>query len=155
MSQLHPDSPAYQVSLVLDVDGTVCADRIRDCVAHLVLRHPALRTNVQLKDGEPVKVLRAERLFDFEVVEVTDSTASSDVVRQHAAQKTDTAKDPLLRVLVVSCNGRVHQIAMSFHVRIYRRFFDIFIRSKGTQDPCNLRNSLNVPMWLNNPITTF
>nr|WP_323802289.1 MFS transporter [Sphaerisporangium corydalis] len=70
--EVDPDSPAYNVPVVLRLNGDLDVPALRQAVTDLVERHEILRTTVEVRDGEPYAVVGSP---DRLVVELEDVRA--------------------------------------------------------------------------------
>ncbi|MEA3013360.1 MAG: hypothetical protein QOD42_1905 [Sphingomonadales bacterium] len=90
IDQLQPGNPAYNVPLVLPLDGTLDAAVLRRCLEEIVRRHEVLRTNFVFRD-------------DAVFPEVRDSVAVPFESVQLARKEGETEAEALARL----CNAQI------------------------------------------------
>ncbi|MDI9954804.1 amino acid adenylation domain-containing protein, partial [Rhodococcus sp. IEGM 1305] len=108
----------YVVQLVLDIDGPLDPDRLRDAADTLLGRHPNLRAAFgHTHDGTPIQIvtpailpwnhhdLRAER----------DATVAHDIVTADRTTAFDLTAPPLLRLTLITHGPTHHQVALTHH----------------------------------------
>jgi len=121
LTQLDPDSTAYNISVGLRFRGPLDAHALRHALDDLVLRHELLRSTMHFGDGAPyLKVherlepgFREADLRDIHEGERADEMAAA--IRTHTAGAFDLETGPLLRVLIVHLADDDHQIVETMH----------------------------------------
>jgi acyl-CoA synthetase (AMP-forming)/AMP-acid ligase II len=102
--QLAPQSSAYSVAFAARLESDVGVAALRCAFACLTERHPALRTTVALRDGEPVQRIAARQ--ELAVVERdVAGEGTRDLVGAVAAEAHrpfDLERGPLFRVTLFS-----------------------------------------------------
>ncbi|RFU38961.1 non-ribosomal peptide synthetase, partial [Actinomadura logoneensis] len=107
----------YTGQLVLDFDGDVDVEALRDAAFELPARHPALRTAfTQTVSGEPVQAVLAMPPCDELWREV--AADESELPALMAAERTrrfDLTRPPFLRFTLVRLGERRHRLLLTFH----------------------------------------
>lgn len=117
LSQLAPESTAYNVSVAFRISGPVDQGALSRALQLLVDRHPALRTTFATRDGEPIQRVHARVVTDLPVEQARSWTEA----RLHAAigaevQRTfDLANGPLLRARLFSSAPDAHVLVLVLH----------------------------------------
>lgn len=123
MHELDPDSPFYNVDIVLGFEGELDRDAFVRTWQDLIARHEGLRTYFATEGGKPVmKIapavpLAAEDIF----IDRTDLAESEidETVRALAAEYTGTVWDfgaaPLFRLRVIELPGQRHVFVFVIH----------------------------------------
>ncbi|HEX2927837.1 MAG TPA: amino acid adenylation domain-containing protein [Ruminiclostridium sp.] len=70
LKQLNPDSPAYNISGTLEVPISIDVDIFFRALKDFVSRHPSLRANFYIKDGQPVQRISPVVKEDFSLIDV-------------------------------------------------------------------------------------
>lgn len=110
LSQLAPQSPAYNVPVAFRIHGPLDVEAVRQSIVTLVERHQALRTTFAAVDGVVRQRVAKTAEFDFCVRSVASEGASegasadrelAELLVDHARQPFDLGAGPLLRAIVV------------------------------------------------------
>ncbi|HVR99639.1 MAG TPA: AMP-binding protein, partial [Thermoanaerobaculia bacterium] len=107
LDRLSPGGTAYHLVAAARLRGDVSPGALRAAFQTLVERHEALRTTYLERDGEPVRQVHAEAVFDF---------LESGRLEEVAWRPFDLANGPVLRVAVFgdAVLFAVHHIAADF-----------------------------------------
>ncbi|WP_438022406.1 amino acid adenylation domain-containing protein [Sorangium sp. So ce233] len=115
--RIAPESAAYIVGTAVRVRSRIDVDALRRAVAHVVRRHPVLRTTYAARDGEVVQHVdeRGEALF-----EVMDASAWRDEeltgrVGAFANRTIDLERGPVMRVQIFSRAPSDHVLLVTTH----------------------------------------
>lgn len=87
----EPDSPSYNVPLLVPFDGPVDLPALRTALDALVARHEILRTRYAVVDEEPVQQIEPAGPVELEVV---DLDGAPDAARLAARQAEAVAQQP-------------------------------------------------------------
>ncbi|GAA2174785.1 hypothetical protein GCM10009846_22070 [Agrococcus versicolor] len=134
LNRLEPDSAAYDIPVVLHLDGPLDVAALRAAFVDVVERHEPLRTIVPMVDGEPV-----QRILDgpdaappFTAIDVPADRVDA-VVRQEATRPFDvTAETPLRAVLLRVADERHVLVATMHHIASDGWSLAPFARDLGT-----------------------
>ncbi|NHU49726.1 condensation domain-containing protein, partial [Rhodococcus sp. A14] len=114
-----PAADAYVVQLVLDIDGPLDHDRLRDAVAALLGRHPNLGAAfTHTADGTPVQVVTTTALaWAHHDVTTAHRPAAEldDILTADRAAPFDPAEPPLLRFTLVTTGPDDHHLVLTNH----------------------------------------
>ncbi|MCP2339577.1 non-ribosomal peptide synthetase [Actinomadura rupiterrae] len=107
----------YTGQLVLDFDGDLDIEALRDAAFELPARHPSLRTAfTQTVAGEPVQavlgVVSGDELWREVVADDASLPALMDVERK---RRFDLTRPPLLRFTLVTLGERRYRLLLTFH----------------------------------------
>ncbi|MFC5286680.1 amino acid adenylation domain-containing protein [Actinokineospora guangxiensis] len=115
-------SAAYNMQLVLDFEGGIDAELLRESARRVLARHAILRTGFRhRKSGEPVQVVLSEVALPWTDVDLSAldpdaaSAALADVLAEDKARAFDTATAPLLRFTLVALGGGAHKLVVTNH----------------------------------------
>jgi amino acid adenylation domain-containing protein/non-ribosomal peptide synthase protein (TIGR01720 family) len=115
-------SAAYNMQLVLDFEGGIDAELLRESARRVLARHAILRTGFRhRKSGEPVQVVVSEVALPWTDVDLSAldpdaaSAALADVLAEDKARPFDTAQAPLLRFTLVALGGGAHRLVVTNH----------------------------------------
>ncbi len=103
LDQLDSGNPAYNISLLLRFMGPLDVDALKQALTTIQQRHEILRVNFTAVDGEPVQFIVPDRVFPFNMVDITDVEFASREDRagqlaEEDSQRTfDLGKDSLAR----------------------------------------------------------
>ena len=118
LSQLEPESSAYNEKSALRLDGALNIAALRASLTAIVERHEVLRTTVHLTDnGEPVQRIGAARNIDLPVIDISEMAADRQEVEIQRIAATlserpfDLSQEAPLRLALI-------RLAPSCHVLV-------------------------------------
>ena len=131
--ELLPSSAAYNMPLVLRLDGPLDAERLRCCLNQVVGRHESLRTRFETVDRRPVQVVVPLLEVDLPV----DVVGSVDEARRMAEDEVmrcfDLTRVPLVRARLVRLSGEEHWLVLTMHHAISDGWsLGVFVREMAT-----------------------
>jgi len=124
MEQLAPGTSAYNVPIVLWLDGVLDAAAMDRALQELVARHEALRTIIPAEDGQPYQRIASAQGAAGIPIEVHDLSAmpavaadeqALELARRTASAPFNPAVGPLVRALRVRVAERRHLLAIVVH----------------------------------------
>ncbi|MBD2494898.1 non-ribosomal peptide synthetase [Nostoc sp. FACHB-280] len=119
--QLNPDSPTYNIPLVIHLQGGVNLTALRESLNVIIQRHEVLRTSFIEIDGQVSQVINQTVLANLTIEDLRSLPESQ---RHSAAQSlaTEFAKQPfnlsapsLLRAKLVQLNDKDYQLLVTLH----------------------------------------
>ncbi|WP_433526858.1 amino acid adenylation domain-containing protein [Nocardia pseudovaccinii] len=108
----------YTVQLVLTLDGTVDAVRLRSAAAAVLERHPNLRAAFVVdRDGTPVQLVTGEAALPWREVDLAEASAGTldRVLDTERATPFDLERPPLLRFLLARVGAGRTQLVVTYH----------------------------------------
>ncbi|MFR9725632.1 amino acid adenylation domain-containing protein [Streptomyces sp. MS19] len=99
LRHLHPDGYAYNIGGAVEVRTALRPDLMAEAFRRLLGRHPVLRANFALEDGQAVQRISAEAVPDFEVFDVEGMAweeIHAMIIREYR-EPYDLERDPLVR----------------------------------------------------------
>ncbi|MEU0919303.1 amino acid adenylation domain-containing protein [Streptomyces cyaneofuscatus] len=99
LKHLNPDGYAYNIGGAVEVNVALEPDLMFEAVRRLIARHPALRTNFLLEDGQPVQRVSEDAEPDLALFDVQGEdweTIHATIVAEYR-KPYDLAHDPLVR----------------------------------------------------------
>ncbi|CAM5368575.1 Putative NRPS-type-I PKS fusion protein OS=Streptomyces griseus subsp. griseus (strain JCM 4626 /NBRC) OX=455632 GN=SGR_814 PE=3 SV=1 [Streptomyces griseus subsp. griseus] len=99
LKHLNPDGYAYNIGGAVEVNVTLEPDLMFEAVRRLIARHPALRTNFLLVDGQAVQRVSENPATDLALFDVQgeDWESIHATIVQEYRKPYDLARDPLVR----------------------------------------------------------
>ncbi|TSC24491.1 MupA/Atu3671 family FMN-dependent luciferase-like monooxygenase [Corallococcus sp. Z5C101001] len=119
--QLAPKSAAYNVAFSARIHSAVDVTALRRTLQALVDRHPALRTSLPVRDGEPLQEVAGHREAHFEHVNASGATWE-EVERQLLEayrQPFDVQAGPLFRAHLFSRSEQDHALLLNVHHLVF------------------------------------
>jgi amino acid adenylation domain-containing protein len=104
LSELQPDSTAYNDPLAIELVGTLDLCALGDSLQALIARHESLRTTFAVESGEPVQVVAATEklvldIHDFQNYPTDQRREAAEAfLAESAARPFDLTAGPLFRV---------------------------------------------------------
>jgi amino acid adenylation domain-containing protein/non-ribosomal peptide synthase protein (TIGR01720 family) len=114
LDRLQGQDATYNITTALRLDGVLDEERLRDCLAHLVERHAALRTRFVDDAGVPRRVVD-EGMADAMRLIACDAEALEAIAREEAAAPFDLAAGPVHRFTLVRIGPVQHVLLLSVH----------------------------------------
>jgi thioesterase domain-containing protein len=110
---------AYNVNVVLRIQGSLSVPALTAALAEIVRRHEVLRTTFRSQDGEPVQVVLPPAAVPV-VQRAAATVAEADALLAEAAVTPfRLAGGPLLRVMLVTVAGAGHVLFLGFHHAVF------------------------------------
>ncbi|WP_218026519.1 non-ribosomal peptide synthetase, partial [Rhodococcus jostii] len=108
----------YVVQVVLDIDGPLDADRLRDAAAALLGRHPNLGAAFgRTPDGTPIQIITPAplRWTHHDLSDEHDGRVAHDIVAADRTTPFDLTAPPLLRLIHITHSPTHHRVALTHH----------------------------------------
>jgi amino acid adenylation domain-containing protein len=123
MERFQPGSPAYNLPVLLRLDGPLAVPALAAAFTEIVRRHSVLRTvfAVEPRSGEPVQVALPPGLCELPVVDLSSLPAArrdAEAGRQiwdEQRRLFDLDRGPLLRLLLVRLGSARHELVATTH----------------------------------------
>ncbi|MFB8419259.1 amino acid adenylation domain-containing protein [Streptomyces albidoflavus] len=105
LERLHPDSAQYNAVLRLETDSPLCPETYGRALRAVMERHEALRTGLELRDGELTQVVHEEFTVPLRHERVTGDDERDRVVSAEERTPFRLDAETLFRCLLVECGG--------------------------------------------------
>jgi amino acid adenylation domain-containing protein/non-ribosomal peptide synthase protein (TIGR01720 family) len=121
LSQLEPDSPAYNVATALRLVGALDAALMEETFNEIVRRHEALRTTFTQVDGRPAQVVHPARRRALSLEDLGDLCRDEREARarrlalEESRLPFDLARGPLMRVRLLRLAPDEHVVLLTAH----------------------------------------
>ncbi|MCC5438880.1 non-ribosomal peptide synthetase [Clostridium botulinum] len=131
IQQLDLESTAYNMPIIMTVEGNLDKGKIEEIFQVLIQRHEVLRTSFEIKDEVIIQKIDKKINFKVQYIEKEDRKIK-DIIKEFV-KKFDLSKAPLLRVGIVRLEEEQHILMIDMHHIIsdgvsMRIFMDEFIR---------------------------
>lgn len=113
LNKMDPSSMAYNVSQVMEIQGALDRQRVRDAFSELVKRHEGLRTSFHMENGIPVQVVHPHPDFDIACMESDENNIETYV--RSFFRPFDLGKAPLLKAALIRLNENKHMLLFDIH----------------------------------------
>src|SRR5262249_13651123 len=116
-----PDSPAYNIPLVVRLTGTLHVDALERTLREIQRRHESLRTTFNMIDGEPAQIIGLETTLQITLVDLRHLPVAGrePEARQRAAAETirpfDLERGPVLRATLLQLTDTDHILVLVIH----------------------------------------
>ncbi|GGZ25554.1 non-ribosomal peptide synthetase [Streptomyces poonensis] len=154
----------YVAQIVIDLEGELDAEAMRESAAALLRRHANLRASFRYeKLSRPVQVIPREvkvpwREFDLTGLDDADRHAEAErLVAEDAAHTFDLSAGPLLRFTLVKCGERRNRLMFNSHhilldgwstAQLLHELFEIYERRGDTSGLAKLTPYRDYLGWL-------
>lgn len=121
LRELTAQDQPHWLTVAIRIDGPVDTGRLRGAVSAIAQRHESLRTQVHLRDGEPLCVARADADADIAMHHLGPVPAARrtqvlrELVEAHVAKPIDPERDPLWMSLLVRFTPAEHVLLWIAH----------------------------------------
>ncbi|WP_239619258.1 condensation domain-containing protein, partial [Cohnella mopanensis] len=114
-----PGSLSYHMPSVLELEGKLDEDRLKEALTQLVNRHDSLRTSFGQSEGQSVQIVHAETNVDLETLDEEAFFSGIEGNWEAAAQAWlrpfDLTRSPLFRVGLVRMAPENHLLLLDIH----------------------------------------
>jgi amino acid adenylation domain-containing protein len=119
LSQVATDAPVGTIAFVLRWTGALDAGALGSALQALVDRHEALRTTIEVRDGEPWLRVHERLPLELEVRDLSGGAspwAEADRLAAEAAVRPfDLERGPLVRAALLRLAPRLHDVLVTVH----------------------------------------
>jgi amino acid adenylation domain-containing protein len=122
IDRFSPKSPAYNIPQSWVIEGAVDSDALQRAIALLAERHPALRTRIEPRNGEPVQIVSRRVEIPLQVTDLAiDSTTQSKEMQLNEALVAEGRKlfaldqAPLIRFHLFRLAADLHLLSYQIH----------------------------------------
>lgn len=116
LHRLDPDSAAYSVPVVLEIEGALDTAALRGALDHVLARHEPLRTVLPAVDGEPTQhILRAEEVPSPLLVVDVPVARLDAVVATETHRPFDITREIPLRAVLLRTTAQHAVLVITMH----------------------------------------
>ena len=125
LSQLAPDSPAYNELITIRKTGPLDVEALRRALTEVVARHEAWRTTFRTVDGVPHQFVREPAEVDLPLTDLSDLGPEDAVHRATEIAAADTlrpydlADGPLIRPRLIRITEDDHRLYLGLHHLVF------------------------------------
>ncbi len=120
LTQLEPDSPFYNISAAVRLQGELNIEALQQSFNKIVRRHETLRTNFLTKEGQPLVIISEAKpltlsILDISSINVNQQAEIEQQIAREAQQPFDISSDCLLRIKLLHLGEQEHIILVTMH----------------------------------------
>ncbi|MEB3980325.1 amino acid adenylation domain-containing protein [Mycobacterium sp. 663a-19] len=121
VSQLAPDSPAYNELIVIRKTGPLAVEALRRALTEVVARHAALRTSFRTVDGMPYQFVREPADVDLPLTDLSDLgpdravARATEIAAADTMRRYDLADVALIRARLIRITDQDHRLYLGLH----------------------------------------
>ncbi|MGC2064077.1 MAG: amino acid adenylation domain-containing protein [Thermodesulfovibrionales bacterium] len=121
LDQLEPDSSAYNIPLVLRLNGDINIKALEESLGEILRRHEALRTTFVTEDDRPVQKIAPAKAFTLSRTDLSAmpyeqrGTKAHRLASEEALCYFDLTKGPLLRATLLRLDPQEHVLLLTVH----------------------------------------
>ncbi|MCY1667608.1 amino acid adenylation domain-containing protein [Rhizobium sp. SL86] len=115
LDRLEPMSAAYNIPVVLRLDGALDVAALTSAFDTIVARHESLRTGFAEIDGMPVQVIHDDRRMRLTIDEPADAGAIHVAIEAEAIRPFDLSRDCLIRARLLTAGPQSHLLVFVTH----------------------------------------
>ena len=119
--QLNPDTPTYNIPIVINLKGSVNQAILQECLNEIVRRHEVLRTSFTLIDGQPVQVINQAVSLTLAVEDLRSlseskrTTVAQNLTTELAQQPFDLSSKSLIRAKFLQISEKYCDLIIILH----------------------------------------
>ena len=143
LNQLEPDSPFYNISAALRLNGLLNVAALEQSFNEIIQRHEILRATFNVVDGEAIQVINPQEKLTIKLIDLTalpaqkQETEAQQLANQEAGQPFDLATGPLVRSTLLCLDEAEHILLFTMHHIISDGWStDILVREVATLYEC-------------------
>lgn len=121
LDQMEPDSPVYNISRAMRINGALNVEALQRTLDALVARHEVLRTTFASPDGSPVQVIAKSRSVELPVTDLRDwplverEVEAQRFMVEHARRPFNLSQDLMLRARLLRMDEQEHHLLLTMH----------------------------------------
>ena len=121
LAQLEPDSPAYNGSSIVELEGKLNLQALSDSINEIVKRHEVLRTSFTVVDGQPQQEIAGELKIDLAAIDLEkfsseeQQTEVKRLAKTHTERVFDLTHAPLFRLTLLQLGTNRHLLLITMH----------------------------------------
>ncbi|MEU1456313.1 amino acid adenylation domain-containing protein [Streptomyces avermitilis] len=115
LAQLEGSGASYNVPMAMRLHGPLDRAAMRRALSELVLRHEALRTRFEDRDGVPYQCVDDGAAFTVREQDLADPADAPRICRQEMLTPFDLAHDSLIRALLLRQSDTEHVLMVTMH----------------------------------------
>ena len=149
LAQLEPDSPAYNGSSILELEGKLNLKALSDSINQIVRRHEVLRTSFAVVDGQPRQKIADELKIDLTPIDLQGLSPNQQKLEvaklaNHNEGVFDLTQAPLFRLTLLQLGTNKHLLLITMHHIISDAWSTgVFIEELSQLYTAFTRNQLN------------
>jgi amino acid adenylation domain-containing protein/non-ribosomal peptide synthase protein (TIGR01720 family) len=115
--QLESQSPFYNESLQLRVEGVLNIEALEQSINEIIRRHEILRTTFPAVDGKPLQVISSSLAMNIPMLDLQglETAEIQQIVTKEARQPFDLSNGPLLRFTLLRLGPESHILVLIMH----------------------------------------
>ncbi|RJX41196.1 amino acid adenylation domain-containing protein [Paenibacillus pinisoli] len=114
LQQLYPASKAYNLPLMLNMNGELDADRLQAAIQGLVERHEPLRTSFDWVDGKPMQRIHEQIQVEL-ILQDLPAEANMDDWAREVIRPFDLTEAPLIRAFLATHGANRYTLLLDIH----------------------------------------
>ena len=121
LDQLHPQSPAYNMSGAVRLEGPLDTKALERGLNEIVRRHEVLRATFRADGGEPVQFVSPSLEIEPPVIDLGSlpeagrRAAARRLISEEARKPFDLTRGPLVRAALLRLSGAEHVLLLTMH----------------------------------------
>lgn len=143
LNQLEPDSPFYNISAALRLNGVLNVTALEQSFNEIIQRHEILRTTFNVVDGEAIQVINPQQKLTIKLIDLTGlpaqkrETEAQQLANQESGQPFDLTTGSLVRSTLLRLDAAEHILLFTMHHIVSDGWStDILVREVATLYEC-------------------
>jgi amino acid adenylation domain-containing protein len=125
LSQLEPESCAYNGSIILELEGVLNIIALSDSINEIIERHEVLRTSFVVVDGQPIQQIASKLKINLACVDLSEFSPDAQKTEIKRLEQADTqqvfnlTQSPLFRLTLLRLSNNKHLLSIAMHHIIF------------------------------------
>ncbi|MCL4875579.1 MAG: amino acid adenylation domain-containing protein [Anaerolineae bacterium] len=120
LHEMDPAESANNIAQAFHFEGKLDVKALHQMLNELVRRHEALRTTMELRDGQPIQVIHAPRAIDLPFVDLRGQKVQVEaLMKAEGAIPLDLAREFPIRAKLFQVEDEKYELVLTIHHAIF------------------------------------
>jgi len=125
LSQMEPDSPAYNISIALRINGHMNVNALEGSIGEILRRHEVLRSVFSAVNDEPVQMINPAAVFTLQQLDISNlpeqqrEPEAKMLAQEELSRVFNLEAGPLLRAVLARLKPQEHILILTVHHIVY------------------------------------
>ncbi len=121
LNQLEPDSPIYNISKAIEINGPLDIKALHQALITIVTRHATLRTTFKVINDEPRQIISQDWSFDLPILDLrqlpkdTHNAEVDRILKERTLQPFNLTTDLMIRATLLQLDHKNYILLLVMH----------------------------------------